>query len=154
LQKTSVSQPENLAKWWQNHLDHGETFHAGQLVIVDEASLAGTLSLDRITAVAASVGAKVLLVGDYAQLHSVDAGGAFSLLVHSRSDAPELVDVHRFTHDWEKTASLGLRQGGPDSIDHYIERGRVRGGDTESMTDAAYAGLARGQSGRKGDGTD
>jgi conjugative relaxase-like TrwC/TraI family protein len=130
---------ENLAKWWQNHLDHGETFHAGQLVIVDEASLAGTLSLDRITGLAASVGAKVLLVGDYAQLHSVDAGGAFSMLVHSRADAPELVDVHRFTHEWEKTASLGMRQGDPDSIDHYTEHGRVSGGDTESMMDAAYA---------------
>jgi len=129
---------ENLAKWWQNHLVHGETFHAGQLVIVDEASLAGTLSLDRITALAASAGAKVLLVGDYAQLHSVDAGGAFSMLVHSRADAPQLVDVHRFTHEWEKTASLGLRQGDPDSIDQYIAHAKVSGGDTESMTDAAY----------------
>jgi conjugative relaxase-like TrwC/TraI family protein len=129
---------ENLAKWWQNHLDHGETFHAGPLVIVDEASLAGTLSLDRITALAASSGAKVLLVGDYAQLDSVDAGGTFSLLVHSRADAPELVDVHRFTNGWEKTASLGLRQGKPDSLDHYVAHARVSGGDTESMTDAAY----------------
>jgi conjugative relaxase-like TrwC/TraI family protein len=130
---------ENLAKWWQNHLDHGETFHAGQLVIVDEASLAGTLSLDRITALAASAGAKILLVGDYAQLHSVDAGGAFSMLVHSRTNAPELVDVHRFTHEWEKAASLKLRQGDPDSFDHYIAHARVSGGDTDSMTDAAYA---------------
>jgi conjugative relaxase-like TrwC/TraI family protein len=130
---------ENLAKWWQNHLDHGETFHAGQLVIVDEASLAGTLSLDRITALAASVSAKVLMVGDYAQLHSVDAGGAFSMLVHSRPDAPELVDVHRFTHEWEKTASLGLRQGDPAAIDQYIAHSRVSGGDNESMTDAAYS---------------
>jgi conjugative relaxase-like TrwC/TraI family protein len=130
---------ENLAKWWQNHLDHGETFHAGELVIVDEASLAGTLSLDQITALAGSAGAKVLLVGDYAQLHAVDAGGAFSMLVHSRTDAPALVDVHRFTHDWERTASLGLRRGDPDSIEHYIAHARVSGGDTESMTDAAYA---------------
>jgi conjugative relaxase-like TrwC/TraI family protein len=129
---------ENLPKWWQNHLDHGESFHAGQLVIVDEASLAGTLSLDRITGLATSAGAKVLLVGDYAQLHSVDAGGAFSMLVHSRADAPELVAVHRFTHEWEKTASLGLRQGDPVSIDHYIAHARVSGGTTESMMDAAY----------------
>lgn len=40
---------ENTAKWWQNHLMHGTTFEAGQLVIIDEASLAGTASLDRIT---------------------------------------------------------------------------------------------------------
>ncbi|GAC69405.1 AAA family ATPase [Gordonia soli] len=40
---------ENTAKWWQNHLTHGTDFQAGQLVIIDEASLAGTLCLDRIT---------------------------------------------------------------------------------------------------------
>jgi conjugative relaxase-like TrwC/TraI family protein len=130
---------ENLAKWWQNHLDHGATFRAGQLVIIDEASLAGTLSLDRITALAKNAGAKVLLVGDYAQLQSVDAGGAFALLVHSRADAPELVDVHRFTHGWERTASLGLREGDLEAIDHYVAHDQVRGGTTKSMADAAYA---------------
>ncbi|WP_411720073.1 MobF family relaxase [Mycetocola sp.] len=129
---------ENLAKWWQNHLVHEATFHSGQLVIIDEASLAGTLSLDRITALAADVGAKVLLVGDYAQLQSVEAGGALSLLVHNRGDVPALVDVHRFTHEWEKTASLGLRQGNPASIDQYVAHDRVREGNTAAMADAAY----------------
>lgn len=75
---------ENTAKWWQTHQTTGATFEAGQLVIVDEASLAGTLSLDRITGLAEWAGAKVLLVGDYGQLQSVDAGGAFSLLVLDR----------------------------------------------------------------------
>lgn len=130
---------ENTAKWWTNHLTRDTTFEAGQLVIIDEASLAGTLSLDRITALAAQAGAKVLLVGDYAQLQSVDAGGAFSLLVHDRDDVPELVDVHRFTHAWEKTASLTLRHGRTQVIDTYIDQDRIRGGDAEAMTDAAYA---------------
>ena len=129
---------ENLAKWWQNHVDHGATFRRGQLVVVDEASLAGTLALDRLTALAAIAGAKVLLVGDYAQLQSVDAGGALSLLVHDRADVPELIDVHRFADQWEKVASLGLRQGNPESIDLYVAHDRVRGGSTEEMADAAY----------------
>jgi conjugative relaxase-like TrwC/TraI family protein len=130
---------ENLAKWWQNHLNGGATFRAGQLVIIDESSLAGTAPLDRITALAADAGAKVLLVGDYAQLQSVDAGGAFSLLVHDRADAPVLIDVHRFTHEWEKAASLTLRQGRPESIDLYRAHDRLRSGDSEAMVDAAYA---------------
>lgn len=129
---------ENTAKWWQNHLMHGTTFAAGQLVIVDEASLAGTLTLDRIAALAADAGAKMLLVGDYAQLQSVDAGGAFAMLVHDRTDAPELVDVHRFTHAWEKTASLDLRHGRTEVIGTYAEHGRILGGESETMTDAAY----------------
>lgn len=116
----------------------GATFQAGQLVIIDEASLAGTLSLDRITQAAAEAGAKVLLVGDYAQLQSVDAGGAFNLLIQDRDDAPELVDVHRFTHAWEKTASLDLRHGRTPVIDTYLDHHRIHYGDADAMTDAAY----------------
>jgi conjugative relaxase-like TrwC/TraI family protein len=129
---------ENTAKWLDTHDRTGETFRKGQLVIVDEASLAGTLSLDRITTLAAEAGAKVLLVGDHAQLQSVTAGGAFSLLARDRDDAPELVDVHRFVNPWEKSASLALRHGRTDVIDTYTEHGRVIGGETEEMIDAAY----------------
>lgn len=77
-------------------------------------------------------------MGDYAQLQSVDASGALSLLVHERADAPELIDVHRFVHEWEKAASLGLRQGNPESIDRYVAHDRVRNGITKAMADAAY----------------
>ncbi|WP_223627709.1 MobF family relaxase [Microbacterium sp. EST19A] len=131
-------QTENTAKWLDTHDRTGETFRKGQLVIVDEASLAGTLSLDRVTTLASEAGAKVLLVGDHAQLQSVTAGGAFFLLVHDRDDAPELIDVHRFVTPWEKTASLGLRHGRTDAIDTYAEHRRVIGGETEDMIDAAY----------------
>ena len=129
---------ENLARWWTHHLSSGSTFRDGQLVIIDEASLAGTAALDQITSLAEEAGAKVLLVGDFAQLQSVNAGGAFSLLVHDRDDAPELLDVHRFTHEWEKAASLALRQGATESIDLYDAHGRVRSGTSDSMVDAAY----------------
>ncbi len=129
---------ENTAMWWQNHLTKGLSFTAGQLVIVDEASLAGTLSLDRISGLAQRAGAKVLLVGDYAQLQSVDAGGAFSMLAHDRTDTLELIDVHRFRQPWEKLASLDLRHGHTSVIDTYLAHGRIQDGDTETMTDAAY----------------
>ncbi|WP_420805228.1 MobF family relaxase, partial [Intrasporangium chromatireducens] len=72
-----------------------------QLVIVDEASMAGTFDLDTITAHARAAGAKVLLVGDWAQLSPVAAGGAFKLLATDRDDAPSLHDVRRFRHEWE-----------------------------------------------------
>jgi len=129
---------ENTAKWWQDHLMHGTTFEAGQLVIIDEASLAGTASLDRITREVEKAGAKALLVGDWGQLQSVDAGGAFGLLVHARDDAPELHDLHRFAHSWEKTTSLQLRHGRTEAIDTLIEHGRIVGGEAETMIDAAY----------------
>ncbi|MEE8735844.1 MULTISPECIES: MobF family relaxase [Bifidobacterium] len=133
----------NTARWWQLHLHRGATFHPGQLVILDEASLAGTGSLDRITAVAQQTGAKVLLVGDWSQLQSVDAGGAFAMLVNERHDAPELTDVHRFTQPWEKTSSLDLRHGRTRAIDTLIDHGRVHGGEQEQMVDAAYTAWQR-----------
>jgi conjugative relaxase-like TrwC/TraI family protein len=130
---------ENTAKWLHEY-DHGRTrFAQRQLVIVDEATLAGTMTLDRLTAVAADAGAKVLLVGDWAQLQSVDAGGAFALLAAARDDTPELTEIHRFTHAWEKHASLDLRYGRTEAIGTYLRHGRVHEGTTEEMIDAAYA---------------
>ncbi|MDR1427767.1 MAG: relaxase domain-containing protein, partial [Bifidobacteriaceae bacterium] len=133
---------ENTAKWLSNHDVRGDEFTAGQLVIIDEASLAGTLTLDRITSLAAQAGAKVLLVGDWAQLQAVDAGGAFNLLVADRADAPELRDIHRFRAEWEKPASLELRHGHPAAIDAYLEHGRVNEGDQEAATEQAYQAWA------------
>lgn len=129
---------ENTAKWLDTHDRTGETFRKGQLVIVDEASMAGTLSLDRITALATEAGAKVLLVGDYAQLQSPTAAGAYALLVHDRDDAPELTAVHRLAHAWEKTASLGLRHGDTSVIEAYAKHDRIAEGDSETMVEAAF----------------
>jgi conjugative relaxase-like TrwC/TraI family protein len=130
---------ENTAKWLHDFHAKGTTFTPGQLVIIDEASLAGTFTLDQITAQAEQQGAKVLMVGDWAQLQSVDAGGAFAMLVNERQDAPELSDVHRFTHPWEKTSSLDLRHGHTSAIDTLIAHGRIHGGEEEQAMDAAYS---------------
>ncbi|MEI2672322.1 MAG: AAA family ATPase [Marmoricola sp.] len=129
---------ENTAKWLHEH-EHGRAqFTSGQLVVIDEATLAGTHTLDRITGLATDAGAKVLLVGDWAQLQSVDAGGAFSMLAAARDDTPELVEILRFDHDWEATATAALRVGDTDVIGTYLHHDRVNSGGTDEMTDAAY----------------
>lgn len=130
---------DNTAKWLHEY-DRGRTaFGKDQLIIIDEATLAGTLTLDRLTGLAAVAGAKVLLVGDWAQLQSVEAGGAFALLAASREDTPELTEVHRFTNGWERAASLDLRFGRTEGIATYLHHDRVREGTTAEMIDAAYA---------------
>lgn len=111
----------------------------GQLVIVDEASLVGTLVLDRIVTRAGEAGAKVLLTGDWAQLSAIDAGGAFAMLVRDRDEAPELTDIRRFNEPWEKQASLGLRAGDSEAVETYIRHGRIHEGDRGGVMDQAYA---------------
>jgi conjugative relaxase-like TrwC/TraI family protein len=110
----------------------------GQLVIVDEASMAGTLELDHLSTIARESGAKLLLVGDPAQLSPVAAGGAFRLLVTDRGGAPELVDVRRFRHEWERDATLALRDGRPTAAVPYFAHGRVTDGDRDAMVEALY----------------
>jgi len=111
-----------------------------QLVIIDEASMAGTLDLDALTAQACDAGAKILLVGDWAQLSPVNAGGAFRLVARDRDDPATLTNVHRFHHDWERAASLQLRDGTPEAADVYAGHGRIAGGDRESALDLLYEG--------------
>jgi hypothetical protein len=101
--------------------------------------LAGTFALDELVAAAADVGAKVLLVGDGAQLGAVDAGGMFATLVADRDgQAPSLGEVRRFSAEWEKEASLALRAGDPVAIDAYLSQDRVVSGEREELLDALY----------------
>lgn len=129
---------ENTVKWLHEHREGRWNLKPGQLLLVDEASLAGTLALDELSTHAGEVGAKIVLVGDWGQLTAVDARGAFGMLVRDRGDAPELLDVRRFSNDWEKSASLALRLGHTTVIDTYDDEGRIIDGDLDTILDAAY----------------
>ena len=60
------------------------------------------------------------------------------MITNHRPDTPELVDVHRFTHAWEKTASLDLRHGRTSAIDTYLTHQHITDNNHNTMTDAAY----------------
>jgi len=108
--------------------------------MVDESSLAGTFTLDELVSAATTAGSKILLLGDHAQMSSVEAGGAFSLLVKDRGDlVPELTDIRRFSSEWEKAASIQLRAGNTSAIAAYEANDRVADGDRESLLGAIYA---------------
>lgn len=122
--------------------DRRWTVHPGQLVIVDEASLAGTLALHALTAQVQAAGAKLLLVGDHAQLSAVDAGGAFGLLV-DRTGGAHLRSLWRFVQPWEAAATARLRAGDGRVLEEYEEAGRLHDGPGESMLEEAYAAWSR-----------
>ena len=137
---------ENTAKWLYelrrcststDAISRAE-LHASELVVLDEATLAGTAMLDTLVTHARERGAKVLLVGDPAQLSAIDAGGGFAMVVADRDDAPELVDVHRFHAPWERAASLALRAGEVSSIAIYEDNDRIREGSRAEMLDAVF----------------
>ncbi|GAA4929254.1 conjugative relaxase-like TrwC/TraI family protein [Actinomycetospora succinea] len=105
----------------------------GDLLVVDESSMADTASLAAVHAYAQEASAKILLVGDPRQLGAVGAGGAMDLVANAGARY-ELADARRFTHDWERDASLRLRAGDPEVIRDYHRHGRLL--DAGSLADA------------------
>jgi conjugative relaxase-like TrwC/TraI family protein len=111
----------------------------GDVILVDEAGMAGTPALGRLLTLAESSGAVVRLLGDPMQLSAVEAGGALRLLAHS-SSAAELDRVHRFTDPAESAATLGLRQGRASAIGFYQAHDRISDGSRQTMVDEVYDG--------------
>ncbi|GLZ49765.1 hypothetical protein Acsp06_59500 [Actinomycetospora sp. NBRC 106375] len=112
-------------RWWR--------LRPGDLVVVDESSMADTAALAAIHAYANEAGAKVLLVGDPRQLGAVGAGGAMHMVAEAGARY-ELSDARRFHEPWERDASLRLRAGDPDAITDYHRHGRLL--DAGTLADA------------------
>jgi conjugative relaxase-like TrwC/TraI family protein len=108
----------------------------GTTLIVDEAGMIPTGRLAELADLADIRGWRVVMVGDPLQFSAVGRGGMFGLLVDTFG-AIELDRVHRFSNDWERTASLQLRHGDPDVADTYDAHGRLHGGTSLQMERAA-----------------
>jgi conjugative relaxase-like TrwC/TraI family protein len=113
--------------------------HPGDVVLVDEAGMAGTFMLDRLVQLASARGSVVRLLGDDRQLPAVEGGGALRLIA-AQPGTPQLTELYRFRDPAEAAATLQLRLGDPAAVDWYAAAGRIRSGAREAMTQAAYAG--------------
>ena len=111
----------------------------GDVVLVDEASMAGTLNLDALVQMAAEHGATVRLLGDPRQLGAVESGGALRLLA-AETDPVELTALYRFRNADEAEATMRVRVGDTVGLDFYQQHDRIRHGSTETMAEAAYQG--------------
>ena len=115
--------------------------------IVDEASMVDSRQWDALLERAEQTGAKVLAVGDPAQLGSVGPGGMFSVMVdHPDLPTAELDQVWRMEAEWEKAASLRLRAMDPAAADAYAAEGRIRDhNDLEELLDDLAADYVEGR---------
>ncbi|WP_086708939.1 MobF family relaxase, partial [Streptomyces antimycoticus] len=148
LKRDGISNTANLAKF----LIENQNIRAGRpgqdadlyrikpghLVIVDESSMVDTTVLDKVRELVEAAGGKMLLAGDPEQLSAVGAGGVFAQLVNEDEHAYVLEEVRRFNHEWEREASLRLRNGDVDVLAEYEDRGRLRFGTREEMMRLAY----------------
>lgn len=105
---------------------------AGATVVVDEAGTAATPKLAELARLADEREWRIVLVGDPRQFSAVGRGGMFAHLVDTQG-CIELDQVHRFRHDWERQASLRLRNGDPAVLAEYDRRGRLHDGALGQM---------------------
>jgi conjugative relaxase-like TrwC/TraI family protein len=100
------------------------------VIVVDEAGMADTRRLARLVDAASESRAKLLLVGDQAQLSPIGAGGLFGEIA-KRAPTAELTTVHRAREDWERDAWAQLRSGQADrALAEYASRDRLHVEDT------------------------
>ena len=114
-------------------------------MIIDEAGMADTLSLDTAVQFVIDRGASVRLVGDDQQLAAIGAGGVLRDIKHTHG-ALHLAELHRFTNPAEAAASLALREGKPTALNFYLDHDRIHVGDMANTTEDAFTAWVRDRS--------
>jgi len=112
------------------------TVRPGTLLLLDEASMMSLADMAAIMRQAAERNCRVLVTGDHEQLAAVEGGGGMMMLLRQMGYV-QLPEPVRFTHEWERDATLRLRAGDTTVLAQYEEQGRVRGGDAEEAMDLA-----------------
>jgi ATP-dependent exoDNAse (exonuclease V) alpha subunit len=99
-------------------------------IYFDEAGMADTHRLDRLTEVVEHTGSKLIAIGDAAQLPSIGAGGMFDRLTEIVPSA-ELSNIRRTLDPAEQRAWADLRAGRSDrAMAHYHSRGQLHMAET------------------------
>ncbi|MCE0485440.1 MobF family relaxase [Ornithinimicrobium sediminis] len=122
--------PDHLPQW-------AAAINESTLVVIDEAGMVDTLSLDKAVQFITSRGASVRLVGDDQQLAAVGAGGVLRD-IRANHGALHLTELMRFSGAAEGAASLELRDGRPSALGFYLDAGRVHVGDLATMTEEVF----------------
>jgi conjugative relaxase-like TrwC/TraI family protein len=126
-------------------VQHGQLdLDAGTTIFFDEAGMADTSRLDRLAETVERTGAKLVAIGDGAQLSSIRAGGMFDRLAEIAPHA-SLSNVRRTLNQGEQRAWADLRAGRSDrALAYYQRQGRLHMADTrDEAVERAVEGWAQ-----------
>ncbi|WP_455273806.1 Ti-type conjugative transfer relaxase TraA [Rhizobium herbae] len=140
LEESSGIASRTLASWeygWQ--AGRGQ-LGKGDVLVIDEAGMVGSLQLAKFVSEVEMRGAKLVLVGDHEQLQAIGAGSPFRAIAE-RVGAVELSEIRRQNEGWQREASIAFathRTG--EGLAAYADRGAVNFSDNR---DEARASLVR-----------
>src|SRR5829696_5894693 len=104
------------------------------LLLIDEAGMADTPTLDTAIGHTLRHGGRVCLVGDDQQLAAIGAGGILADL-NTAHGAVRLTQLHRFADPDEAAATLKVRDRDPGAVDFYTDRDRIKIADPSGLPD-------------------
>jgi Ti-type conjugative transfer relaxase TraA len=103
---------------WENGRDE---LKKNDVLVVDEAGMVGSRDMALLETKVAEAGAKLVLVGDYKQLQSIEAGAAFRALI-DRHGAARISEIRRQVDEWARAASIDFAEGRIDQAVAAYER--------------------------------
>jgi ATP-dependent exoDNAse (exonuclease V) alpha subunit len=95
------------------------------VLLVDEAAMLATDDLAALTNAVLAARAKLVLVGDPAQIGPVERAGGLLPALADRVGAIELTGIRRFAQPWEADATRSLRRGNPAVWACYAAHDRI-----------------------------
>jgi conjugative relaxase-like TrwC/TraI family protein len=126
---------------------------AGAVIVCDEASMMPTRALERLASEAAQRCARLILVGDRAQLPAIDAAGGFAALA-DRLGSAELTENRRQRTDLQRQVAERLAEGRPadalalladhDRLHTFDDGRQARAALVAAWAEASLADPARG----------
>ena len=136
LEESSGIASETLARTLLTATLRTTTLRSGDVVILDEATMAKSAELALLVSLAGEAGAKLVAIGDPAQLGAVGAGGLFRTLAND-TRAVELGGTRRFAEPWEAAAVLRLRARDQGVTATYADKGRILEADADGAVEQA-----------------
>ncbi|MEQ1673030.1 MAG: AAA family ATPase, partial [Hyphomicrobium sp.] len=110
LEKSSGIPSRTIAAWEYAWSQGRDLLQSGDVLVLDEAGMVSSKQMAMLVANVERAGAKLVLVGDAAQLQPIEAGAAFRAIVE-RIGAAELSEVRRQQEGWQQQATRDLSQG-------------------------------------------
>lgn len=126
LQRSSGIPSRTIAAWEVAWAQGRDILNSGDVLVLDEAGMVSSKQMAMLVSAIERTGAKLVLVGDAAQLQPIEAGAAFRAIVE-RIGAAELAQVRRQRAPWQQQATQDLARGNVRrALKAYRAAGSVR----------------------------
>lgn len=118
--------PSRTLASWEKGWEHGTSqIMRGDVFVIDEAGMVGSRQMKRFMDQIIKAGAKLVLIGDPAQLQPINAGTPFKDITDTIPTA-KLTEIRRQKEDWQRQATLDLAEGRTEkALEDYAKRGFV-----------------------------